>query len=54
MSQILTKSPSDHFYNLFSSFQGTLIRKMSPPVLGDILGVFVVATLPANGKYPVE
>ena len=50
--QILVKSLLDHFYHVFSSFWGTFISKMSPLVLGQILGVFV-DTLPADAKCPV-
>ena len=52
-SQILAKSPWERFYHVFSSFWGKLIRKMSPLVTDEILGVFV-NTLTADGKYPVE
>ena len=37
----------------FSSFSLNLIFKISPLVLGEILGVFV-NTLSADGKYPVQ
>ena len=37
----------------FFSFSVNLIRKMSPLVLGEILGVFV-NTLTGHGKYPVQ
>ena len=50
VSQILSKHPSEHFFHLFSSFWGKLIRKISRLVLGEILGVFV-ETLPADAKY---
>ena len=40
-SQMLAKSPWEHFCHVFSSFLGKLIYKMSPLVLGEILGVFV-------------
>ena len=50
-SQVLPKSPWEHFYTLVSSFSGKLIWKMSPLVLGEIFGVFV-NTLTADGKYP--
>ena len=53
VSRILAKSPREHFYHVFSSFWGKLIWKMSPLVLGEILGVFV-NTLTADGKYPVQ
>ena len=52
-SQILAKSPLECFYHVFLSFWGKLIPKMSPLVLGNILGEFV-HTLTANGKYPVQ
>ena len=52
-SQMLAKSPWELFYHVFSSFWGKLIWKMSPLVLGEILGVFV-NTLTADGKYPVQ
>ena len=53
VSLILTKSPREHFYHVFSSFLGKLIWKMSPLMLGKILGVFV-NTYTADGKYPVQ
>ena len=37
----------------FLSFSAKLIWKMSPLMLGEILGVFV-NTLTADGKYPVQ
>ena len=37
----------------FSSFSGKLIPKISPLVLGEILGMFV-KTFTANAKYPVQ
>ena len=52
-SQILAKSPWEHFYHAFSSFWGKLIWKMSLLVIDQILGVFV-NTLSADAKYPVE
>ena len=52
-SQILAKSPWERFYHVFSSFWGKLIRKMSPLVTDEILGLFV-NTLTADGKYPFE
>ena len=52
-SQILAKSSWERFYHVFPSFWEKLIWKMSPLVLGKILGVFV-NTLTAEGKYPVE
>ena len=47
-SQILTKSAWECFYHVFSFFSGKLIWKMSPIVLGEILGVFV-NTLTVDG-----
>ena len=38
-SQILAKSPWEHFYLVFSPFSGNLIWKMSPPLSDEILGV---------------
>ena len=52
-SEIFVKSPWEHFYHVFASFSGKLIWKMSPLVLGEILGVFV-NTLTGHGKYPVQ
>ena len=51
--QRLAKSPSEHFYYVFSSFLGKLIWKMSSVVFDEILGVFL-DTLPVDAKYPVE
>ena len=51
--QILAKSPWERFYLVFSSFSGKLIWKMSPLVLGEILGLFV-NILTADDKYPVQ
>ena len=39
--QILMKSPCEYFCHVFSPFSGQLIWKMSPLVLGKVLGVFV-------------
>ena len=50
-SQILAKYTTENLYHVFSSFSRKLIRKMFPPVLGEILGAFV-NTLTADGKYP--
>ena len=50
-SQILAKSQWERFYHDFSSFSRKLIWKMSPLVLGEILGAFV-NTLTHDGKYP--
>ena len=52
-SQMLAKFPSQHFYHVFLSFSVKLIRKMSPLVLAEILGMFV-NTLTGDGKYPVQ
>ena len=52
-SQILAKSTSEHFYHVFSSLLRKLIWKMSPLVLREIVGVFVI-TLTADEKYPVQ
>ena len=51
--QLLAKSPGQSFYEVFLSFSVRLIWKMSPLVLGEILGVFV-NILTADGKYPVD
>ena len=40
-------------WSCFSSFLVNLICKISPLVLGEILGVFV-NTLTANAKYPAQ
>ena len=53
VSRILAKYPWEHFYHVFSSLSRKLIWKMSPLVLGEILGVFV-NTLTDDGNYPVE
>ena len=47
-SQILEKSPGERFYHVFSSFSLKLNWKMSPLVLGEIVGVSV-KTLTADG-----
>ena len=52
-SQILVKSPWEHFCHVSPSFSGNLIKNMSPPVLGDILVLFV-NTLTSHAKYPVQ
>ena len=52
-SQILAKAQWEHLGAAFSSLFWKLIWKMSPLVLGEILGVFL-NTLTANGKYPVQ
>ena len=51
-SQILTTSPWGHFYRVFSSFPGKLIRELSLQDWDEILGVFV-KTLTAEDKYRV-
>ena len=53
VSEILGKSLRECFCHVFSSSSGIFIWKMSPLVLGEILGVFV-NTLTANDKYPAE
>ena len=53
VTRILAKYPWEHFCHVFSSFRGKLIWKMSPLVLGEILGVFV-NTLTTDGNYPVQ
>ena len=52
-SQILAKSPWEHFDHVFSSFSGMLIWNMSPLVFSEMLGV-LVNRLTADGKYPVQ
>ena len=52
-SQKLPKSPSEHFYHVFSSFWEKLIWKISPQLFREILGVFL-NTLAAEGNYPIE
>ena len=53
VSQKLAKSPWERFYHVFPSFWWKLVWKMSPVVLGKILGVFV-KTWTADAKYPVQ
>ena len=53
VSQILAKSPWEHFSHMLSSFWKNFISKMAPLVLGKILGVFL-NTLTPDGKHPVE
>ena len=53
VSEILAKSLSQHIYHVFSSLRGKLIGKMSPILLGEILGIFL-NTLTAEGKYFIE
>ena len=52
-SQRLVKSAWEQIYQVFPSFLGKLIWKMSPLVIGEILGVSV-NTLTGDGKYPVQ
>ena len=52
-SQRLAKSPWERLDNPFTSFSGKLISKMSPLVLGEILGVFL-NTLTDDAKHPVQ
>ena len=52
-SQILAKYPLEHFYQVFSYFSGILIQKVSPLVLGEILGE-IVNTLTVDNKYPFQ
>ena len=52
-SQMLVKSRWERFYHVFSSFSTNLIWKISPLVLGEILGVFF-NTLTVDDKYPVQ
>ena len=53
VSEILGKSRRECFCHVFSSSSGIFIWKMSPLVLGEILGVFV-NTLIADDKYPFQ
>ena len=52
-AQIPAKSCWQHIYHVFPSFSGKLIWKISPVVLGEILGVFL-DTMTADDKYPVQ
>ena len=52
-SRLGFESKWERFYHVLLSFSGKLIWKMSPLVLGEILGVFVKA-LTSNIKYPVQ
>ena len=52
-SQILPKYPWERFYHVFSAFSRKVIWKMSPLVLGEILGESF-NTLAADGKYFVQ
>ena len=51
--QILVNYLWERFYHVFSSFSGKLTWKMSPLVLGQILGTFV-KILTADYKYPCQ
>ena len=53
LSQILAKSPWERFYHVFSSFWEKSIWKMSPVLLGQILGM-LLNRLFAEGKYLIE
>ena len=52
-SQIVAKSPWEHFYHLLLSFSGRFILKLSPLVLDEVLRVFV-NTLTSHDKYRVQ
>ena len=52
-SEILVKTPCERFFHVFPSLSRKLVWKMSPLVLGEILGVFV-NTLNPESKYPVQ
>ena len=52
-SQILAKSPWEHYFYVYSSFGENLNLKMSPLVLPEILEVFV-NTLSGDAKYPIQ
>ena len=52
-SQILVKSPWEHFCHVFSSFSLKLIWEMSRLVWAEILGLFVNISTP-DDKYPVQ
>ena len=52
-SNVLAKSAWECFYHFFSSFSRKSIWKISPLVLGEILGLFF-NTLTAYDKYPVQ
>ena len=51
--QALVESAWQDFYHIFSSLWGELIRKISPLLMWEILGVFV-NTLTADDKYTVR
>ena len=50
-SQVIEKCPWEHFDLVFWSFSGKLVWKMSPLVLGQVLGVFFNA-FTADGRNP--
>ena len=52
-SQMLTKSPWERFYHVFSSFLGKFICKTSPLVLADIVGLSA-NTLTSDRKYRIQ
>ena len=51
-SQALVESAWQDFYHIFLSLWGELIRKISPLLMWEILGVFA-NTLTADDKYTV-
>ena len=51
-SESLVKSSKEHFHHIFSSLWETLVWKISPLVICEILGLFP-NTLTANDKFPV-
>ena len=53
VSQKFAKSASDRFYQVSPPFQEKLISKMSPILLGEIIGMFL-NKLTAEGKYHVQ
>ena len=53
VSQTLANSRWERFYHVFPSFREKLIWKISPIILGEILGMFL-DTLSDDGKYPIE
>ena len=52
-SSILKKYALGHFYHVFSSLWGKLIRKISPLVIREVLGIFV-NILTADDKYLIQ
>ena len=52
VSQTLVKTSSEHFYNIFPSFCGEMIWKISPICKFEMIGVFVNTWTP-DCKYPV-